>query len=199
MYFLLAIMVGMLSSLFEGIVFTDSQKAILSILFCIIFLFPIIFIIWIRYHLAKKKSLKNVKFDRVTETQDKLQRIEPLLMHGRKTIATVMRVQYIPIDNALCEQNIKSLNLVAHQNPKFKVQYTFNPPDDSTPKDLVHEIIIDEAPESFLKVGDPLPILYRIHKNYGGDEIVDSIPFPIVLKDLDSLSYLIGQSVLKRS
>ena len=112
---------------------------------------------------------------------------------GCKTIATIVSVQYINVSDNVCEQNIYTSQIAVHQRPEFKVKYKFNPPNDSDPNDLVHTIIVREPPESFLKVGDPLPILYYI-KSDGVDEHVYSIPFPIVLSDVGKFGEILGQS-----
>ena len=105
-----------------------------------------------------------------------------------------MSIQYAAAKNEMIEQHIETNQCVVHQSPRFKVQYSFNPPDDSDDKDLIHEIMINESPETFLKAGDPLPILYRIYRDSDDVEHVESMPFPIVLKDAESLSGLVGSS-----
>ena len=66
--------------------------------------------------------------------------------------------------------------------PSFSIKYKFNPPDDSKSEDLVHECIVHTAPENHYKVGDPLPILYTLEKQYFGESI-QSIPFPFPLSE----------------
>ena len=119
--------------------------------------------------------------------------INELLKNGRKTIATVVSVDYLPAKEKMIEQNLtgsvrKSNNLFAryciHQSPLFKISYKFNPPDDEKIDDLVHEIYTHIEPENHYKVGDPLPILYRIYIDDNYFEVVDSMPFPIPLDDV---------------
>ena len=119
-----------------------------------------------------------------------------ILRYGRKTIATIVSIQYDCVQDNMIEFEVYTGQCVAHQSPRFKVKYRFNPPDDSDANDLTHEIIIDEPPETFLKEGDPLPILYRIYQSEDGEH-VDSMPFPIVLKDLESLSGVLGHSTYR--
>ena len=117
-----------------------------------------------------------------------------ILRYGRKTIATIVSIQYDCVQDNMIEFEVYTGQCVAHQSPRFKVKYRFNPPDDSDANDLTHEIIIDEPPETFLKEGDPLPILYRIYRDESGEH-VDSMPFPIPLTHVDSLSDLQGTSI----
>ncbi len=50
---------------------------------------------------------------------------------------------------------------------------------------MVHEILVATEPDGRLKPGDPLPILYRIHKgDLNSIELVDSMPFPLPLNSL---------------
>ena len=140
-------------------------------------------------------------------------RYDDLLSRGRKTIATIVSVEYVPADNTYIEEGTKIFsgytygNLVAdpgrkivvkdnrgcsfvyHGIPRFRIQYRFNPPDDQKDEDLIHYIDLYGEPDDTCKPGAPLPILYRIR----GKEGVDSMPFPIPLAqiaDLDCLMYL---------
>ena len=119
--------------------------------------------------------------------------INELLEHGRKTIATIVSVEYIPVKVKMVEQNLArsfyaSKDLYTfycvHRSPLFKISYKFNPPDDEKEEDLVHEIYTHIEPENHYHPGDPLPILYRIYKNDENYEVVDSMPFPIPLNDV---------------
>lgn len=69
------------------------------------------------------------------------------------------------------------------QYPEFVLQYAFNPPDDSEPGDLIHEIVVPYDPA--LKPEDVLPILYTVSKD--GKEVM-SMPFPFPTKALPELS-----------
>ena len=195
LYIFVLVVLSVLSSIPKII---EINKEIQAILLCLIFIFPIVFIFWLRYHLAKKASLKKQLFNPCHEKEEALNHIKEILTDGRKTIATVLNICYDNISDTACEQNVNTKAYSVHQSPQFRIQYTFNPPDDRTEEDLVHEIIINEPPETFLKVGDPLPILYKIYKDKFGVEHVNSIPFPMVLKDMSTLSYLLGHSVTKK-
>ena len=96
-------------------------------------------------------------------------KLKHLLRNGRKSLATVRDVQY--------RANSKK------QYPEFVLRYAFNPPDDSEPGDLIHEIVVPYDPA--LKPGDVLPILYTVSKD--GKEVM-SMPFPFPTKALPELS-----------
>jgi serine/threonine protein kinase len=95
--------------------------------------------------------------------------LKHLLQNGRKSLATVRDVQY----RAKSEK----------QYPEFVLQYAFNPPDDSEPGDLTHEVVVPYDPA--LKPGDVLPILYTISED---NTEVMSMPFPFPTKALPELS-----------
>ena len=130
-------------------------------------------------------------------------RYASLIKRGRKTIATIVSVDYIPADDQLIELGTKiykgtrsgdifepnlgisiisepnpGCSFVYHGVPKFRIQYRFNPPDDQKAEDLIHEGIFYGEPGESLKPGAPVPILYRILKRID-KELVDSMPFPI--------------------
>ena len=96
-------------------------------------------------------------------------KLKHLLQNGRKSLATVRDVQY----RAKSEK----------QYPEFVLRYAFNPPDDSEPGDLIHEIVVPYDPA--LKPGDVLPILYTVSE---GSTKVMSMPFPFPTKALPDLS-----------
>jgi serine/threonine protein kinase len=96
-------------------------------------------------------------------------KLKHLLQNGRKSLATVRDVQY----RAKSEK----------QYPEFVLQYAFNPPDDSEPGDLTHEVVVPYDPA--LKPGDVLPILYTISED--NNEVM-SMPFPFPTKALPELS-----------
>ena len=96
-------------------------------------------------------------------------KLKHLLQNGRKSLATVRDVQY--------RSNSKK------QYPEFVLRYAFNPPDDSAPDDLIHEIVVPYDPA--LKPGDVLPILYTVSED--STEVM-SMPFPFPTKALPELS-----------
>lgn len=96
-------------------------------------------------------------------------KLKHLLQNGRKSLATVRDVQY----RADSEK----------QYPEFVLRYAFNPPDDSAPDDLIHEVVVPYDPA--LKPGDVLPILYTVLED--STEVM-SMPFPFPTKALPELS-----------
>ena len=95
--------------------------------------------------------------------------LKHLLQNGRKSLATVRDVQY----RANSEE----------QYPEFVLRYAFNPPDDSAPDDLIHEVVVPYDPA--LKPEDVLPILYTVSED--STEVM-SMPFPFPTKALPELS-----------
>ncbi len=112
------------------------------------------------------------------EDDDKL-RVERrrLLMDGRKTIATIVSIEYVPQNDEDCIYLAKMDTFGTDGDPKFRIQYKFNPPDDARKTDLVHSCIVHEDPHIYCKPGDPLPILYLI-QSMGKTEKVYSMPYP---------------------
>ena len=113
---------------------------------------------------------------------DAVQQMIDLITKGRKTIATIESIDYIPASFA----NIRWIRDIQYieSAPKFRIKYKFNPPDDLCEEDLLHEYIAHTDPETNYHVGDPLPILYLIEKHYFGETVV-SMPYPFPLADTD--------------
>lgn len=175
--------------------FFMNHKILYYIIFaCVCIGLPFLFVFILRISLTSWKSLQYKGFSQTPTDSLKINKLRSLLTNGRKTIATIVSIQYNTVDEERYEEHVDTHHFIVHQSPKFEVQYRFNPPDDSDTNDLTHSIIINEPPESFLKEGDPLPILYRIYRDKNDNEHVDSMPFPIVLKDLESLSDVLGHS-----
>ena len=121
--------------------------------------------------------------------------VNELLQNGRKTIATIVSVEYQKIEEKYLETGILQQEGAAdqycyyyHRSPLFKITYKFNPPDDEKAEDLVHHMYTHLPPDNHFKAGAPLPILYRIYKNEDDLEIVDSMPYPLPLDDIGELS-----------
>ncbi len=123
--------------------------------------------------------------------------ISELIQNGRKSIATIVSVEYQKLEDKYLETNANKkegeLDYYYHRSPLFKITYKFNPPDDEKTEDLVHHIYTHLPPEEHFKAGDPLPILYRIYKDEYGFEIVDSMPYPLPLDDIGELSNAVYQ------
>ena len=118
--------------------------------------------------------------------------VADLLQYGRKTIATILSIEYQKLEDKYLETNPSKkegdLDYYYHRSPQFKLTYKFNPPDDEKAEDLVHHIYTHLPPENHFKAGDPLPILYRIYRNKNHREIVDSMPYPLPLDDIGELN-----------
>ena len=118
--------------------------------------------------------------------------VADLLQYGRKTIATILSIEYQKLEDKYLETNPSKkegdLDYYYHRSPQFKLTYKFNPPDDEKAEDLVHHIYTHLPPENHFKAGDPLPILYRIYRDKNHREIVDSMPYPLPLDDIGELN-----------
>lgn len=104
-----------------------------------------------------------------------------LLLHGRKTIATVVAIEYIYPKRTYLPYRLQSTDHImpkyhACESPCFCIRYKFNPPDDSEADAIIHEIFLDNDIQSSLNLGSPLPILYAVHPE---NIYVSSMPFPL--------------------
>ena len=107
---------------------------------------------------------------------------------GRKTIATIVSVEYIPAtdeDIRYLSHLAKRCNYYVKNDPVFILKYKFNPPDDESEFDLIHEICMRTEPNEGCVPGGSLPILYRIYRDDNGEH-VDSMPFPLPLEQLET-------------
>ncbi len=137
-----------------------------------------------------KNRIKTLKIDNYA-----IKNAVRLIANSRKGIATITNITYLPVssddvaktNNGDCDLEIQKIQ------PKFKIQYRFNPPDDRRQEDIVHEYITHVEPENHYKIGDPLPILYRIDDHYFYDT-VRSMPFPIPIGDMDDNDTIVSQS-----
>ena len=123
----------------------------------------------IRFRITEIRLRITEIFDYFNAYQNSRNFQKHLLQNGRKSLATVRDVQY----RAKSEK----------QYPEFVLRYAFNPPDDSAPGDLIHEIVVPYDPA--LKPGDVLPILYTVSED--STEVM-SMPFPFPTKALPELS-----------
>ncbi|MBO4349990.1 MAG: serine/threonine protein kinase [Proteobacteria bacterium] len=113
---------------------------------------------------------------------------ENLMRFGRKTIATIVSVEYIPAtdeDIRYLSHLAKRCNYYVKNDPVFILKYKFNPPDDESEFDLIHEICMRTEPNEGCVPGGSLPILYRIYRDDNGEH-VDSMPFPLPLEQLET-------------
>ncbi|GEM_PF-800882 len=161
----------------------------------------VIFTIIILYSLdAVNPKDKNVAFSKsklhLNESDYSIysSQILKLIEKGRKTIATIIDIQYVPIpdDWVIAHSNPREIPLESLQpHPKFVIRYRFNPPDDLREEDIIHEYTTHELPSE--KPGDLLPILYYI-KPLKEQDVVYSIPYPIPLHDLVEPSLVVDHS-----
>ena len=192
---------------------------ILLFAFTLLFLYFIKTVIntFIKNHelfLKNKYGMKTNRFN--VDAKQLMLDMRNLLTNGRKTIARIYNIEYIP------QTNVEPLNLLTKADlltlklnnkytvtpdlfyerirqacyiadkPSFKVSYKFNPPDDIRKEDIIHSFITQSEPENHYQEGDPLPILYYIKDNYFED-LVTSMPFP--LSELDLAEYTAGKIV----
>lgn len=115
-----------------------------------------------------------------------------IVQNGIKTIATIVDVKYVSQPDGIYI-NEGTNRPVYTRVPLFKIQYRFNPENDSNPDDLEHTYYTHTPPEDHYDVGDPLPILFFVVRN-NNEENVYSIPFPLPMQEHLKLYYLIGHS-----
>ena len=93
-----------------------------------------------------------------------------VLRNGRKMIATIVDVKYMPanpeylkcIEKGYYDDDGGGIKKYYKyfDDPKFVIRYKFNPPDDENDNDVIHQCVVHTEPENHYKPGDPLPILY---------------------------------------
>ena len=128
-------------------------------------------------------NLKKDSTDKENKIYPIPEMVSDLLKFGRKTIATIVSIKYVPVANST---QLKDL-MATPDKPAFRVRYKFNPPDDFRSEDLIHECMVYNEPENTYRVGDPFPILYYLDgENF--DEVVISMPFPYPLEDISESS-----------
>ena len=95
-------------------------------------------------------------------------RILPLLEYGRKTLASVVSIEFELYDDTTSIE----------YRPLWKVTYAFNPVDDSSEEDLLRYFYTRREPTD-LKPGDLIPCIYIIANDEKG-EYVYSMPWPVL-------------------
>ncbi len=118
------------------------------------------------------------------QVKSKNEALIDLIKNGRKSVAKIDSIKYLPISVNGGIKDRHGLKVV-QMPPSFLVKYRFNPPDDARSEDLVHEFISHAAPENQFSPGDPLPILYKIEPKYFGDSVI-SMPYPYPGVDTNS-------------
>ena len=117
-----------------------------------------------------------------------------LFCNGRKTIATIVDIQYIEYHDFDINIRTEQPQLyICLPTPCFKVSYSFNPPDDKRKENIIHSFLTDIEPENHYKLRDALPILYSL-KNMNSYDMVTSMPFPLPFIDLQYLTHIIDRS-----
>ncbi len=107
----------------------------------------------------------------------KARRISHFLKNARKSMATVIRIEYVSYLNS---QSLNKISTNRKYTPTWRITYSFNPPDDSSPDNLIRTVETHVEPD--IKEGDLIPILYQIYNNKI-DEHVYSTPYPIPVTD----------------
>ena len=105
-----------------------------------------------------------------------------LLRFGRKAIATIVDFDDIPVPEKYREFSYNK-EIVSISRVPFRLRYRFNPPDDASADDLVHEVTIYNHQTEGLESGTPIPILYYINPKDNSD--VMSIPYPFPFKEIE--------------
>ena len=171
-----------------------------------VLLYILVGITIILFILRKNKWKKQFKFKSPMSNSlggerdvDSEKEIRDLIQKGRKGMAIISGIRYVPVEDEYVETGHSSERegyketFYVNGSPLFVIQYKFNPPDDKRDDDIVHEFITHIEPEGHYKEGDPMPILYSIKDFYFRD-IVTSIPFPMPLDDVENLNDVIDLS-----
>ena len=116
-----------------------------------------------------------------------LANITRILRYGRKGIGIITSVHYVPNDHRIMTDYYVNGNQWLYYGglPSFRLKYKFNPIDDASPDDLVHDIIIHDEPVEGLEPGNPISILYYIDPE--DNHYVSSLPYPFPLDKIVSL------------
>ncbi|MBR4984557.1 MAG: serine/threonine protein kinase [Proteobacteria bacterium] len=137
-----------------------------------------------------------------------------LFTMGRKSVATIVDVEYKSAEDILIEpfmftqakscgssnnqtvytqEETDKKGYYCHRTASYTIRYKFNPPDDSSPYDLVHEVVTCSDCEGKLNPGDLIPILYYINPDDNREVI--STPYPVPFCDFGNYGHLIGYSL----
>ena len=105
-----------------------------------------------------------------------------LLRFGRKAIATIVDFVDLPIPSNQREIHRISKYIVSTSRVPFRLRYRFNPPDDASADDLIHQITIYNHQTEGLEPGTPISILYYIDPKDNSN--VYSMPYPFPFKEI---------------
>ena len=128
------------------------------------------------------QTYKDIQFNFALENIEDIP-ILTLLKYGRKSIATIIDFEDMPIPNKNRRLDTFTREVYSESRVPFRLRYRFNPPDDASADDLVHEITIYNHQTEGLETGSPIPILYYI--NPDDDSDVMSIPYPFPFKEIE--------------
>ena len=172
-FFLIVILASLVSVVFFFVIFGFFGTAALF------FILIIVGSLYEKLFITTENETYNRRQERtpgIVRTEDVLD----LIRYGRKTMATIVGIEYLPVELVNPFSKSKAFrcdNFMVNQAPNFKIQYSFNPPDDARREDLIHECIVHDAPEGLYQIGDLIPILYEIESSFY-EEKVTSMPFP---------------------
>lgn len=107
-----------------------------------------------------------------------------LLKFGRKAIATIVDFIDLPIPGNQREIHPQYKTIVSTSRVPFRLRYRFNPPDDASADDLIHEITIYNHQTEGLEPGMPISILYYIDPKDNSN--VYSMPYPFPFKEIEN-------------
>ena len=142
----------------------------------------------------EEKAENTTKGKHTIDSQFTVNDIMELIQNGRKTIATIVDIEYVPIPNnsVVPHSHKKHIPLETKQpHPNFRISYRFNPPDDKRKEDIIHQYITHDIPDNI--TGNVIPILYCIIP-HGWTDTVQSMPFPIPLGEINHLDDVICSS-----
>ncbi len=168
--------------------------SVISFIYCLAKGNPIIFFCWSIFMVIFWIILYNTDHSNINTVYDsnyysnpprsrgrfEVSELLKLVRSGRKTVATITKIEYKEDHNNIIRS--KDDSLFINEQPCFVISYKFNPPDDIREEDLIHQYKCHEAPEGHYAVGDQIPILYTITRLYSTEQVL-SIPFPFPMYD----------------
>ncbi len=142
-----------------------------------------------------------------TKYESEITQILELARNGRKAIATITKIEYIPSDSKNIQILVDKIEdvtnrekfknraqLLCYARPKFSIHYKFNPPDDVRKEDIIHKFVTFGEPDGHYQIGDPIPILYLIEDMYFGDKVM-SMPYPLPFLDNRRITDIVDDSL----
>ncbi|MBO5754346.1 MAG: serine/threonine protein kinase [Proteobacteria bacterium] len=120
--------------------------------------FIILYIVWMIWYFSSRSK--------------KLEYASTIFVSGRKTLAVVESIELVQMDSHIFGKN-RHKGEISKYRPLWRIVYFYNPPDDDS-EDAVFNTYYSEVPPVLLKVGDTLPILYKLSQGKAY-----SIPYPL--------------------